>query len=114
VPRAELTLVLQNLLANAIKYRRPGQRPRITLSGAVAGDHVEVRIADDGIGLAETDHSHIFTIFGRAHPGASGTGMGLALCRRILERRSGSISVVSAGPGKGSEFILRLPAGRRA
>ena len=110
MPRVELTLVLQNLLANAIRYRQPGRRPRVTLSGSVGDGYVELRVADNGIGLSEADRPRIFAIFGRADSGVPGTGIGLALCRRILERRSGSIAVASAGVGHGSEFTLRLPA----
>jgi signal transduction histidine kinase len=111
VPRAELALVLQNLLTNAIKYRRVGRPLRITLSGSMADGCAEVRVADNGIGLTVADQALIFAIFERAHHAVPGTGMGLALCRRIVERRSGSIAVTSAGPDRGAEFILRLPAG---
>lgn len=110
VPRAELALVLQNLIANAISYRRPDVAPRIVIRGERDGGHVVLRVADNGIGLTESDRGRIFGLFERAHPGVSGTGLGLALCRRILGRRSGSISVASAGPGRGSEFTVRLPA----
>lgn len=111
VPRAELTLVLQNLIANAIKYSRPGTRPRIVVSGSVGDGAAEVRVADNGIGLAPADQARIFAAFGRLHPDVPGMGMGLALCRRVLERRSGSITVASPGLGHGSAFTLRFPAG---
>jgi PAS domain S-box-containing protein len=110
VPRAEMALVLQNLIANAIKFRRDDARPRVTVSGAVRDGHVEVSVGDNGIGLSEADREHIFRMFGRPHSGVPGTGMGLAVCRRILERRGASISVSSAGPDRGTQFTLRLPA----
>ena len=111
VPRAEIALVLQNLIGNAIKYRRPGIAPRITVSGSEAAGHVEVRVADNGLGLSEGERSRIFGIFERgASGGVAGTGMGLAVVRRIVERRGGSVSAFSAGPGTGSEFALRLPS----
>jgi len=110
VPRAEMALVLQNLLANAIRYRREEENPRITVSGCVRDGCVEVRIADNGAGLSEADRAHIFAVFGRAQQGVPGTGMGLAVCRRLLERRGGSISASSEGPGRGSVFVLRVPA----
>jgi PAS domain S-box-containing protein len=110
VPRAELALVIQNLLANALKFHREGEPPRVTVSGAVDGDCVEVRFADQGIGLSEADRAHVFGVFGRARPGTPGTGMGLAVSRRIVERRGGSITARSAGRDRGSEFVVRLPA----
>ena len=110
VPRTEMALVLQNLIGNAIRYHRPGMAPTVTISGAVRDDWVEVSVADDGVGLSEADRSHIFGMFGRAQPGVPGTGMGLAVCRRILQRRGGSLAAESAGPGQGSRFIVRLPA----
>jgi PAS domain S-box-containing protein len=111
VPRAEMTLVLQNLIANAIKFRRPDTRPHVTVSGRVRDGHVEICVGDNGVGLSEADRAQVFGIFGRAHPGVPGTGMGLAVCRQILERRDGSISVSSDGPDRGTQFTLRLPAG---
>jgi signal transduction histidine kinase len=111
IPRAELALVLQNVLANAIKYGRPGVTPHIRVSGSEGEEHVEIRIADNGIGLSQRDLAHIFSIFGRAREGLPGTGLGLAVARRVLSRRGGSISATSAGPGHGSEFVITLSAG---
>jgi PAS domain S-box-containing protein len=111
MPRVELALVLQNVLANAIKYRRPDLPPQIRVSGSEGEEHVEIRIADNGIGMSRRDLAHIFSIFGRAQEGVPGTGMGLAVTRRVLGRRGGSISATSPGIGQGSEFILTLPAG---
>jgi PAS domain S-box-containing protein len=110
VPRAEVSLVMQNLIANAIKYRRRDVTPRITVTGATEDGEVVVRVADNGVGLSEADRSRIFGVFERAQPGVPGTGMGLAVARRMLERRGGSLSAGSAGAGKGSQFTVRLPA----
>jgi PAS domain S-box-containing protein len=107
--RAELSLLLQNMLANAIKFHRPGVTPRIEISGAVAGGYVELRIADNGVGLSTQDRTHLFAIFGRGRDDVPGTGMGLAVCQRMVNRRGGSITAHSEGRGKGSEFVLRLP-----
>jgi PAS domain S-box-containing protein len=114
VPRAEMSLVLQNLISNAIKFRREGVRPYVTVSGTALGDEVEVRVADNGIGLSDEGRAHVFALFARVQPGVPGTGMGLAVCRRIVERRGGSVSASSAGPGRGSRFTVRLPATREA
>jgi PAS domain S-box-containing protein len=110
VPRAEVSLVLQNLIANAIKYHRRDSAPRVTVTGSEADGHVEVHVTDNGVGLSEADSARIFGVFERAQPGVPGTGMGLAVARRMLERHHGSISVTSGGPGQGSRFTVRLPA----
>ncbi|HEY7074416.1 MAG TPA: PAS domain S-box protein [Solirubrobacteraceae bacterium] len=110
VPRPVVSLVMQNLIANAIRYRRPGVPPRITISGECSDNHVEVAVEDNGIGLAEADRERIFGVFARAQTGVPGTGMGLAIVRRMLERHGGTIAAESPGPGRGSRFIVRLPA----
>ena len=110
VPRAELSLVLQNLIANAIKYHRRDIPPRIVVSGRVFEGYMELRVADNGVGLSEAERARIFSVFERAQPGVPGTGLGLAVARRMLEHHGGSISVASAGPGRGSQFTVRMPA----
>jgi PAS domain S-box-containing protein len=109
VPRAEMALVLQNLLSNAIKFGRPGERPVVVLRARQAGGVVELRVSDNGIGLTEAAAAKIFGLFERDRTGVPGTGVGLAVCRQILERRGGAISVSSGGPGQGAAFTLRLP-----
>jgi PAS domain S-box-containing protein len=109
VPRAEMALVLQNLLSNAIKFGRPGERPVVVLRARQAGVVVELRVSDNGTGLTEAAAEKIFGLFERDRTGVPGTGVGLAVCRQILERRGGSISVSSGGPGQGAAFTLRLP-----
>jgi PAS domain S-box-containing protein len=110
VPRPVVSLVMQNLIANAIKYRRPDVPPRIVVAGTRADGKVEVSVSDNGIGLAETDSERIFRVFARAQTSVPGTGMGLAIVRRMLERHGGTIAAESPGPGRGSRFIVRLPA----
>jgi len=103
-----LVVLFQNLICNAIKYRGSGS-PRITISAA-AGDHEWVfALADNGIGIDSAYHKKIFGLFKRLH-GAQypGTGIGLALCRRIVENHGGSIWVES-DPGKGATFKFTLP-----
>jgi PAS domain S-box-containing protein len=109
VPRVEMSLVLQNLIANAIKYHRRDSTPRISVTGNVSEGYVEVHVADNGIGLSEADTARVFGVFERAETGVPGTGMGLAVARRMLERHGGSISGASAGLGQGSRFTIRLP-----
>jgi signal transduction histidine kinase len=76
----------------------------------VNGDCVELRVADKGVGMSAEDRAHVFAIFGRGREDVPGTGMGLAVVQRMVNRRGGSIAVHSEGPGRGSEFVLRLPA----
>jgi PAS domain S-box-containing protein len=109
VPRPEMALVLQNLISNAIKFGRPGERPVVVLRAREASGVVELRVSDNGIGLTETAAARIFGLFERDRTGVPGTGVGLAVCRQILERRGGSISVSSGGTGQGAAFTLRLP-----
>ncbi len=104
-----LTLLFQNLIGNAIKYRRPEAPPRIHLSSQ--GDHAGWRISvtDNGIGI-ETEHlEKIFAPFKRLHGReVPGTGIGLAICQKIVERYHGRIWVESAY-GQGSVFHFTLP-----
>lgn len=109
VPRAELALVLQNLIANAIKYAREGEQPRISVTGMVGDDALELRVVDDGIGLSDADRARVFDLFERAQPDLPGTGLGLATAQRIVERHGGTITASSPGPGQGSEFTVWLP-----
>ncbi|MDX6729563.1 MAG: hypothetical protein QOK49_4368 [Baekduia sp.] len=109
IPRSELALVLQNLIGNAIKFRRPGARPHVTVSGSDRDGYSELEVADDGVGLSKADRARIFSPFQRAVPDIEGTGLGLAVVRRIAERRAGSVSADSEGPGRGARFTLRVP-----
>ena len=109
VPRTEVALVLQNVIANAIKYRREGVRPQVEIAAEVGEQTVEVRVADNGVGLSPADLERVFGLFARGDTDAPGTGMGLAVARRMLEHQGGSLAAQSAGPGQGSEFTLSLP-----
>jgi PAS domain S-box-containing protein len=110
VPRAELALLFQNVLGNAINFRRADAPPRITITATIEGDCVVTRVADNGVGMTAEDRAHAFGIFGRGREDVPGTGMGLAVTQRMLRRRGGSIDARSEGPGKGSVFVIRLPA----
>jgi PAS domain S-box-containing protein len=106
---AQLILLFQNLLANAIKYRGDGP-PRIHVSASDAGNEWVFAVSDNGIGIDRQYADRIFVIFQRLHTSAEypGTGIGLAVCKRIVERHGGKIWVESE-PGKGSTFIFSLP-----
>jgi signal transduction histidine kinase len=107
-----LTQVVLNLLNNAVKYSPIGAR--IVLAVEARDGSVVTRIRDDGIGLSDADLPHVFEMFyqgaGAADDPQGGLGLGLALVRQLVELHGGSVEAHSAGPGHGSEFVVRLPA----
>lgn len=107
----QLVRLMQNLLGNAIKYRSPGTAAEITISALRRGEFWTVAVADNGIGIAPEYHERIFMIFQRLHGiGAyEGTGIGLAICKRIVERHGGEIWVESQ-ENNGSVFKFTLKA----
>ncbi len=105
-----LVEVMVNLCLNAIKYSYSGSKVMI-IAHTVEG-HVELRVTDAGVGIAEEDLPFVFEDYYRGTAGESGErghGLGLALSRRIIETHQGTISVESE-PGRGSTFVIRLPA----
>jgi signal transduction histidine kinase len=109
VPRTELSAVLQNVISNAIKYRRDGVTPRIVIVAERGDAIIEVRVADNGLGLSDAELDRIFGLFERGASELPGTGMGLAVARRMLERLGGTILARSPGRGQGSEFTVLVP-----
>jgi signal transduction histidine kinase len=111
---ARLAQVIGNLLHNAAKYTEPGGR--ITLAATAESGEAVVRVRDNGIGLDERSVANIFDMFvqvdrslTRAH---AGLGVGLTLARRLIALHGGTITAYSAGLGRGSEFVVRLPLAR--
>lgn len=106
----QIARVFQNLVANALRFR--GEERPIVCVGAEPREHdVLVYVRDNGIGIAEIYHETIFRVFERLHGGdRPGTGVGLAICRRILERHGGRIWVESQ-PRGGATFFFTLPRG---
>jgi PAS domain S-box-containing protein len=111
----QMIQLFQNLIANALKYHRDGEAPHVKIYSREAGDEKEVYeifVEDNGIGFEEKYLDRIFLPFQRLHgrsSGYEGVGMGLAICKKIVERHGGEITARSA-PGKGSTFIVTLPA----
>jgi light-regulated signal transduction histidine kinase (bacteriophytochrome) len=104
----QLTQVFQNLISNAIKCRSSAE-PRIHVSAEDVGDQWRIGVRDNGIGIAPEYHDQVFGIFKRLHgKDFPGTGMGLAICKKIIERHGGRIWLES-WPGKGSSFYFTLP-----
>ena len=106
----QLRQVLQNLLANAVEYSGDDP-PRVHVSATRADDRWVVSVEDDGVGVDPEDGERVFDLFQRLHSTAEqpGSGLGLALCERIVERHGGDIWVDSE-PGEGATFRFTLPA----
>jgi PAS domain S-box-containing protein len=106
----QLVQLFQNIIGNAIRYRSD-ERPRIHVGAEPEGDAWRFFIQDNGIGIDPEYKEQIFGIFKRLHTSSEypGTGMGLAICQRIVERAAGRIWVESQ-PGRGSTFFFTLPA----
>jgi PAS domain S-box-containing protein len=105
-----LQQLFQNLIGNAIKYRNREQRPVVRITADRQIGQWAFAITDNGIGIPSEDKEHIFGLFKRLHSDAeySGTGIGLAICKRIVEQYNGRIWVESE-PGQGSVFRFTLP-----
>jgi light-regulated signal transduction histidine kinase (bacteriophytochrome) len=107
----QLAQLLRNLLDNAVKFRRPGVPPRVRVEASREGDAWLFRVADNGLGIEAQYFDRIFVIFQRLHlhDEYPGTGIGLAVCRRVVERHGGRIWLESEA-GVGSTFCFTLPA----
>ena len=109
VDETQIQQVLQNLVGNAMKYRRPGVPVEIRISAERRDGEWILSIADNGIGIESENLETVFGLFRRLHSdSSSGTGLGLAICRRIVERHGGRIWAESE-PEKGSRFRFSLP-----
>jgi signal transduction histidine kinase len=100
--------LLQNLLENAIRYRA-GAAPRIHVSAAPERERWRFSVRDNGIGIKEPDRQRIFRPFTQLKRGGAGAGLGLATCKRIVERHGGALWVEPAAD-KGSTFLFTLPS----
>jgi PAS domain S-box-containing protein len=105
-----LVRVFQNLIGNALKYRGE-ERPEIHVSADRRGREWVIRVRDNGIGIAPEQYQRIFQLSTRLHGREiPGTGIGLAVCKKIIERAGGRIWVESGGPGSGSTFCFTTMA----
>jgi light-regulated signal transduction histidine kinase (bacteriophytochrome) len=106
---AQLAQVFQNLVSNAIKYRKSGETPRVHIAAESRNGDWVISVADNGIGFDAKYAERIFGLFRRLHRDEyPGTGLGLAICRRILERHGGRIWA-EAAEGRGATFYFALP-----
>ncbi|HET8869698.1 MAG TPA: ATP-binding protein [Aquabacterium sp.] len=108
-----LRVVIQNLIANGIKFVAPGVQPRISVTARETPGAIRLMVQDNGIGIAPEHQHQLFQVFKRLHhrKDYEGVGMGLATCRRIVEMHGGAIGVESQ-PGQGSTFWFELPQHR--
>lgn len=113
---AQLQQLFQNLIGNALKFARPGQAPMVRVASTrTAPDRWSIRVEDNGIGFDPRHADRIFGMLQRLHGRHEyeGTGMGLAICRRIAECHDGTI-VAENIPGRGAAFTVELPERQRA
>jgi PAS domain S-box-containing protein len=106
----QMQQLFQNLISNALKYHRPGEPPIVKVQGHIEGGLCQLTVEDNGIGFDDKHLERIFRIFERLHGRNKyeGTGLGLALCRKIVKRHGGNITAKST-PGEGATFMVTLP-----
>lgn len=105
-----MRLALQNLVANALKFVAEGVRPRVSVRATQSGDEHVIHIQDNGIGIPPEHHQAIFGVFTRLHSRRQfdGSGLGLSICRRIVDLHGGRL-LLNSSPGQGSCFSIHLP-----
>ena len=108
----QLRQLLQNLLSNAIKFSKPGSTPRVDIHAREFSEagvaFCELTISDNGIGFPQQYAEKAFTMFQRLHEKTSGTGIGLAVCQRIVQRHGGKIELFSEAE-QGTKVVITLP-----
>lgn len=107
----EIVQLFQNLIQNGVKYQAPGRTPQVHVSAEEADHTVTVRVQDNGIGIDPKYHERVFGLFQRLHSRNEypGTGIGLAVCKKTVERHGGRIWIESDGR-TGTAFLFTLPA----
>ena len=109
VDRVRLAEALQNLIENAVKFTHGVDDPQVKIGVSEQDGERVFYVADNGIGIDSQYHERIFNIFDKLDSQTEGTGIGLALVKRIIEAHDGHIWLESAGNGKGSTFFFTLP-----
>ncbi len=113
--KVQLRQVLANLIGNALKFIRQDVVPQIKISTSTPNDHhIQIHVEDNGIGFDDSFSTRIFRPFERLNSSHAfeGSGMGLALCRKIIERHGGTISATSV-PGRGTRITLEFPSSQK-
>ncbi len=106
----QFTQLFQNIIANAIKFRKKNVLPIVEICATTKRDFVEFSIQDNGIGIEKEELKEVFQLFARVHSKEEyeGSGIGLALCKRIVEQHKGEIEMTSE-VGKGTCIKFSLP-----
>ncbi|MCP4658144.1 MAG: hypothetical protein GY856_22260 [bacterium] len=107
--RPRLLEVLQNLIENAVKFMGPQEKPRVEITAVEEQGETVCHVRDNGIGIDPRYHEKVFGLFDKLDPQVEGTGIGLALVRRIIEVHGGRVRVESEGEGRGSTFSFSIP-----
>ncbi len=106
---AQMVRLFQNLIENAVKYRHPDRAPRIRVDSSPASDGLwTIRVSDNGSGMPADQAPRAFGLFQRLHSGGNGTGLGLALCHKIVSRHGGTITLETVD-GEGTTVVFTLP-----
>ncbi len=111
--RVRLLEVYQNLLENAVKFNGDQETLRVEVGMRLEGDEPLFYVSDNGRGIDPQHHEKVFGLFEQLGAGTEGTGIGLALAKRIVEAHGGRIWVESEGQGHGSTFCFTLPQEER-
>lgn len=108
--RMQLLQLFENLISNSLKFISPDRRPEINITAETENNLVTIELADNGIGFDEKHLNKIFDLFQRLHSREkyAGTGIGLGICRKIMNIHNGDISARS-NPGEGATFVLKFP-----
>jgi PAS domain S-box-containing protein len=110
--KAQFDHLISNIITNAVKYTPDDARCNLMIKAKSENDHVVFSIADNGVGLTDDQQQQVFDKFyhtGKPRKGMESTGLGLSICKRIIEKHGGKIWVESDGPNKGSTFSFTIP-----
>jgi signal transduction histidine kinase len=112
--KRRLVQLFQNLLDNAVKYKARQSEPVVEVVVELTEKGGVVTVRDNGVGIAQENQAKVFGVFERFHPEVGGSGVGLAVVKRIAETHGGRVWMESEGEGKGSSFMVELPGIRVA
>jgi chemotaxis family two-component system sensor kinase Cph1 len=107
--RVRLVQLVQNLIENAAKFSGSQPQPRVVVGARLSASSPVFFVKDEGIGVDRAHHERIFALFTKLDAHSEGTGVGLAIAKRIVETHGGRLWVESEGKGRGSTFCFTLP-----
>jgi signal transduction histidine kinase len=110
--RLRLVEVFQNLIDNAVKFSSNSAAPSVEISAERVGEEIVLSVRDNGMGIDARHQHKLFGLFEKLHPDMDGTGIGLAVVKRVIDVHGGRIWVESAGPNQGTKVSFTLPGTR--